>query len=161
MILWNTADGRRLHVLNDHIRGVQDLAIDPMSLEDGEHLPTVFSAGSDRTIRPFTLTVDGKSPRVSEPIIEHETSVYKLFFDGDGDLWTASADKTARCLDRESGWKTDLTLDHPDFVKDVVIDERHGWVITACRDEEVRIWSRAVSETCPIHPRAFRARLTN
>lgn len=145
MILWNTADGRILHVLNSHVRGIQDLTVDPMSLEEGEHLPTIFSAGSDRAIIPFALASDGKNSQVSEPIIEHQTSVYKLFFDEDGDLWTASADKTARCLDRESGWKTNLSLEHPDFVKDVVVDERRGWVITACRDEEVRIWNRAVS----------------
>jgi len=33
-------------------------------------------------------------------------------------------------------------LPHPDFVRDVVLDENDGWVITACRDEEVRIWQR-------------------
>lgn len=125
------------------MRGIQDLAADPATELDQPL--SIFSAGSDRSIRFFGLPSTEGTPALSDPIIEHETSVYRLFFDEDGDLWTASADKTARCLTRENGWKTDLTLEHPDFVKDVVVDEIRGWVVTACRDEEVRVWNRAVS----------------
>lgn len=77
---------------------------------------------------------------LENPILAHETSVYKLRFDADGDLWTASADKTARHLVRSRGWEADTTLLHPDFVRDVVVSERAGLVVTACRDEEVRVW---------------------
>lgn len=31
-------------------------------------------------------------------------------------------------------------LSHPDFVRDIVVDTEAGLVITACRDEEVRVW---------------------
>jgi WD40 repeat protein len=72
--------------------------------------------------------------------------VYKLIFDSDGDLWTASADKTAKHLVREDGWKADTTLEHPDFVRDIVVHERGGWVVTACRDEEVRVWNRSTGD---------------
>ncbi|KAI9870170.1 MAG: hypothetical protein M1830_004570 [Pleopsidium flavum] len=51
-----------------------------------------------------------------------------------------------KCLSRERGWKADTVLKHPDFVRDVVVDDRGGWVITGCRDEEVRVWNRATGE---------------
>lgn len=57
-------------------------------------------------------------------------------------MWTASADKTARRIDRHSG-KSDMVLPHPDFVNDVLVDSSGRWVITACRDEEVRVWDSA------------------
>jgi hypothetical protein len=47
-------------------------------------------------------------------------------------------------LVRQDGWKANLTLEHPDFVRDVVVYETGGWVVTACRDEEVRVWNRSV-----------------
>jgi hypothetical protein len=64
-------------------------------------------------------------------------------------MWTASADKTAKCLVRADGWKANLSLDHPDFVRDILVDEAGGWVVTACRDEEVRVWNRSVSCFAP------------
>ena len=88
------------------------------------------------------VEIDGATP-----VIEHETSVYRLLFDADDDLWTASADGTVKCLVRERGWKAETTLTHPDFVRDVVVDERGGWIVTVCRDEEVRVWNRAVCFT--------------
>lgn len=141
VIVFNIASGQRLETFKDHTRGIQDLAFDP-ELEDSEAV--VFSAGSDREIRQFRV-FGGED--VAEPLLPHDTSVYKLFFDRDGDLWTASADKTAKCLVREDGWKANLTLEHPDFVRDIVVHEAGGWVVTACRDEEVRVWNRSVSHT--------------
>lgn len=144
IITWDLLTGERLHVLQGHARAVQDLKIDPM-VNEGDKSLTLYSAGSDRTIQSFCLPSDSTSPTLADVTIQHETSVYKLFFDEDGDLWTASADKTAKCLARESNWKANTTLDHPDFVRDVVVHERSGYVVTACRDEEVRVWNRAVS----------------
>lgn len=76
------------------------------------------------------------------PLVVHETSVYALVFDEAGDLWSASADGTAKCLGRERGWEVDTVLVHPDFVKAVVVDDVGGWVVTGCRDEEVRVWEK-------------------
>lgn len=137
--VFNITSGQRVETFKDHARGIQDLIFDP-ELEDSEAV--VFSAGSDREIRQFKILGGGA---VAEPLFPHDTSVYKLFFDRDGDLWTASADKTAKCLVREDSWKVNLTLEHPDFVRDVVVHEAGGWVVTACRDEEVRVWNRSVS----------------
>ncbi|KAK2791870.1 hypothetical protein FQN52_004311 [Onygenales sp. PD_12] len=136
IIVWDIQSAERLHVFKDYGRGVQDLIVDPLISEDDPTHITVFSSGSDRSIRHFGLSPPLKDQALSDPILEHETSVYKLFFDADGDLWTASADKTAKCLTRATKWKTDMSLEHPDFVRDVVVHEQGGWVATACRDEE-------------------------
>ncbi|KAJ5620072.1 hypothetical protein N7510_004056 [Penicillium lagena] len=140
VLVFRIANGERLETFKGHARGIQDLILDPEA-EDSK--ATVFSAGSDREIRQFSIFGGDHS---TEPLLPHETSVYKLFFDSDGDLWTASADKTAKCLVRENGWKANMTLEHPDFVRDVVVYEQGGWVVTACRDEEVRVWNRATGE---------------
>ncbi len=109
---------------------------------------TLFSAGSDREIRRWRIDDAANIPRVVEiepntAIIQHETSVYALRFDNDDDLWTASADGTSKCLSRERGWEADTTLQHGDYVRAVAIDERGGWVVTAGRDEDVKVWDKA------------------
>lgn len=145
IIVWDIATRTKLHTLKGHTGALQDLIIDPTTYAPNTTSVTVFSASSDREIRRWTVGAK-KSVEVAHtpPILEHETSVYKLYFDADDDLWTASADGTVKCLIRERGWKADTVLKHPDFVRDVVVDERGGWVITCCRDEEVRVWNRAV-----------------
>ena len=134
----------KLHTLRGQSRAITDLVIDPLSDEAN---PIIFVATSERDIYSITLSsskpLSSKSVVVSEPIVAHETSVYKLCFDTEGDLWTASADRTAKHLVREDGWKADTTLPHPDFVRDIVVYERGGWVITACRDEQVRVWNHS------------------
>ncbi|OJJ49858.1 hypothetical protein ASPZODRAFT_109673 [Penicilliopsis zonata CBS 506.65] len=147
IIIFNIASGQRLAVHKGHARGIQDLVLDPLSLEVGAaSKPVVVSAGSDREIRRFDLSLESSDQTALEPLLAHETSVYRLFFDADGDLWTASADKTSKCLVRDDEWKPNLVLEHPDFVRDVVVYEAGGWVVTACRDEEVRVWSRSTGE---------------
>ncbi|KAL1969331.1 hypothetical protein VTN77DRAFT_9523 [Rasamsonia byssochlamydoides] len=146
IIVFNIESGERLHVLKGHLRGIQDLSIDPFSLEQDSSSIVLYSASSDREIRHSRIPPDANDLSNSTPLIVHETSVYKLFFDADGDLWTASADKTAKCLERENGWKPNLVLEHPDFVRDVAVYEQGGLVVTACRDEEVRVWNRATGE---------------
>jgi WD40 repeat protein len=139
ILVFKIASGERIETFKDHARGIQDLVFDP---ELDESQAVLFSAGSDREIRQFKIFGGGEP---ADPLLPHETSVYKMFFDNDGDLWTASADKTAKCLVRADGWKANLTLEHPDFVRDIVVYENGGWVITACRDEELRVWNRSVS----------------
>jgi len=145
IIIWDSRF-TKLHTIRGQSRAIQDLVLDPLS--DPAN-PVIFVATSEREILHFTLPSEPLSftgLALSEPIIAHETSVYKLLFDSDGDLWTASADKTAKHLVREDGWKADTTLEHPDFVRDIVMHERGGWVITACRDEEVRVWNSATGD---------------
>jgi WD40 repeat protein len=158
IIIWSASTGMKLHTLKGHTRGVEALAIDPITT----NLEKVvfFSSDSSREIRSWEVTasggkqipIDEKDKKLGvtgdeiKPLIAHETSVYTLRFeqssDGDGDLWTASADKTAKCLSRHHNFTADTSLPHSDFVRDVVIDEDSGYVITACRDEEVRVWEK-------------------
>ena len=155
IIVWNTTTGAKLHTLKGHTRGIQGLVIDPVTYTSDASTVTIFSAGSDREIRRWQIGLDSATEiHGTVPIIEHETSVYRLLFDADDDLWTASADGSVKCLARDRGWKTDTILTHPDFVRDVVVDERGGWIVTVCRDEEVRVWNRAVRSLAKICPYA-------
>ncbi|KAL2865362.1 WD40 repeat domain-containing protein [Aspergillus lucknowensis] len=146
ILVFDMATGQRLHVLKGHTKGIQDLSIDPTTTDPDNSEQIVFSAGSDREIRHFGISKGSQDLTGTEALLAHDTNIYKLFFDQDGDLWTASADKTAKCLVRDDSWKPNLTLSHPDFVRDVVVDERGGWVITACRDEEIRVWNRSTGQ---------------
>ncbi|KIX08997.1 uncharacterized protein Z518_00075 [Rhinocladiella mackenziei CBS 650.93] len=142
-----TVDGQSLGSLKPDCRGIECLVIDPLSSSDS---PVVMFSTSKQDIFAFTLPESSKIStshiQLSLPIRAHETSVYKLHFDDDGDLWTASADKTARHLSRNDGWRTEATLQHPDFVRDVTTHDKYGWVITACRDEEIRVWNKTTGE---------------
>lgn len=159
IIVWDVESGQQLHKLKGHARGILALALQPPDLdsdsidrntEQGEQA-ILFSADSNREIRRWNLSPVSASEFSSDPatgpqpILVHETSVYALHFTPSGYLWTASADKTAQCLIHDTGratdeWVVDACLQHPDFVKDVVVDEEGGWAVTACRDEEVRLF---------------------
>ncbi|KAI8943850.1 hypothetical protein NX059_001822 [Plenodomus lindquistii] len=146
MIVWDVTTGDKLHTLKGHTRGILALAVDPDDYDPNKESVTLFSAGSDREIRRWAIGFTSASEVQPSPLIAHETSIDAIHFDNDGDLWTASADKTAKCLSRGREWDEDSAFDHPDFVRDVAIDEDGGWVITACRDENVRVWERATGK---------------
>jgi len=143
IVVWDIATGSKLHTLKGHTRGILALALDLADYEPSKEIATVFSAGSDREIRRWTIGSTSASEVEPSPIIAHETSIDALHFDSDGDLWTASADKTAKCLSRGREWEEDSTFEHPDFVRDVAIDEDGGWLVSVCRDEEVRVWDKS------------------
>lgn len=169
LVVWDVATGEKLFVLKGHVRGVLALAVDSFSLfgggeenegndlvagekeEEGKHEGVVvFSASSDREIRRWRI--GAAAAREIAPagdwgerlLRAHETGVNALRFDGDADLWTASSDGSARRLVRARGWEADTVLEHGEYVRDVAIDEVGGWVVTACRDEDVRIWEAGV-----------------
>jgi WD40 repeat protein len=155
IIVWNVETGKKLHTLKGHARAVLDLALDPAVTTKDELC--LFSADTVRDIRSWKITLDSATEVLTTPLRPHETSVNRLRFedslvvdaedaDVDADLWTASSDKTAQRLVRSRDWATDTTLAHPDFVRDIVVDQQAGWVITACRDEEVRVWNSASGE---------------
>lgn len=108
---------------------------------------TVFSAGNVGEIRRFGLT----PPKVEEiepekAIQVHETSIYQLLFDADGDLWTASADGDVVCLGREKGWAEEMRIKTGGWTRAVGIDEVGGWVLSGGRDEEVKVWDRGTGK---------------
>lgn len=153
IIIWDIETGKQLHKLKGHTKSLQDVAIDPLSIPEGSSEPhdsfVLFTASSDREIRRWHISLDSAHElreSLDQPILAHDTSIYKLLFDSEGDLWTASADKTAKHLVRSRDWEADTVLQHPDFVRDVVLAENPGLVVTACRDEEVRVWDSAAGD---------------
>jgi WD40 repeat protein len=164
-MVWDTVTGTRLHTLRDTrdtMRAVQYLAIDPLDSTADELV--IVSSSSDPQIRRWRITLVSTSQifdeqTVSKPtpqgtpnqaIREHETSVYKLFFDSDeGDLWTASADGTAKCLSRARNWATEETIEHGDYVRAVTVSA--DWVVTAGRDEDVKVWDRTTGKLFHIY----------
>jgi WD40 repeat protein len=122
----------------------------------------VYSAGSEPGMRCWEVPVEAADVRkargVGGVMVVHETSVNAVRFEGeDAEMWTASADMTAKRVDvrGEDGKgrtdeegnavvRVDTVLEHPDYVNDIVVDPRGRWAVTACRDEEVRVWDVAV-----------------
>lgn len=137
-------DGKSLAKISPKCRSIESIVLDPLSSPEA---PVVVFSTSQREIFQLTLPtlseIKPSTVKLSAPIIAHETSVYSLHFDAEGDLWTASADKTSKRLVRDNGWQADTVLPHPDFVRDVTTHDQYGLVVTACRDEEVRVWNRA------------------
>jgi WD40 repeat protein len=130
---------------------VQALVIDP--LESTSEAVVLVSASSDPHIRRWRITataveqIQESCPSapdaVRHTILEHDTTVYKLFFDTEGedvDLWTSSGDGTAKCLSRQKGFTTDDSVTHGAHVRTVAVTDQ--WVITAGRDEDVKVWDR-------------------
>lgn len=157
IIIWDAGTGERLNTLKGHNRAVLTLALDPAA-SDAE-TAVVYSSGSERDIKRWEIPYadPSKARTGGETIMEHDTSVYMIKFQGeDADMWTASADNTVRRIDVRSEPKaneasrSDTILKHPDVVYDVVVEPRGRWAITACRDEEVRVWDISVRPTCLI-----------
>ncbi|UKZ92412.1 uncharacterized protein TrAFT101_007369 [Trichoderma asperellum] len=155
ILVWDIETGKRLHTLQDPtttMLAVQHIAIDPvLSTPDAV---VIASASSDPHIRRWRITIDGVeqlaeafhgSPEVERlTIAEHDTSVYKLVYDlesEEGDLWTASADGTAKCLVRSRNFVSDDVFTHGDYVRAVIPTE--NWVVTAGRDENVKVWDKS------------------
>lgn len=169
IIVWDTTTGDRIHILRDitdTMRAVQFLAVDPVDTTDGEVV--LASASSDPLIRRWQISLSSASQipdkgldettsitkTSNQAIREHETSVYKLFFDNDeGDLWTASADGTAKCLSRARNWATEETIEHGDYVRAVAVTQ--DWVITAGRSEDVKVWERSTAKLFHVYDGHF------
>lgn len=155
IIVWDMETTTRLHTLQDPViamLAIQDLVIDPV--DSTSEKICLVSASSDPHIRRWNITLDSwekvveNSPdapgSVRHSILEHETSVYKLVFDREGDeidLWTSSADGTTKCLSRLRNFATEDTYEHGDYVRAVALTDQ--WVITAGRDENVKVWDRS------------------
>ncbi|TVY88734.1 putative WD repeat-containing protein [Lachnellula willkommii] len=161
IMVWDTATGERLHTLRDKtdtMMALQDLALDPEESTASELV--LVSSSSDPQIRRWRISLSSwsqiydttqaatlQNKPARDTILEHETSVYTILFSGedeDSDLWTASADGTAKCLSRAKGWSTEDSYTHGDYVRAVAVTS--DWVITAGRDEDVKVWDRATGK---------------
>ncbi|KAI7868491.1 WD40-repeat-containing domain protein [Spinellus fusiger] len=127
---WNiTADEPTCQaVMKEHTRPIEGLAF----AEDGGYL---FSASTDLTIKKWDLAKD----ICVQTFSGHETSIYSIKVHED-ELWTASADKTVRRWNTETG-AVDTVLTHPDRVKSLAVVG--GYVITGASDDIVRVWNIA------------------
>ncbi|KAI0850191.1 WD40 repeat-like protein [Daldinia vernicosa] len=155
IIVWDLETGSRLHVLQDQavsMMAIQYLVVDPV--QSGPDEVILVSASSDPHIRRWRIRLDGfeqiKEASPDEPgavrhtILEHDTTVYKVVFDSEGeevDLWTSSGDGTAKCLSRLKGFTTVDSFRHGDHVRAVAMTDQ--WVITAGRDEDIKVWNRS------------------
>ncbi|KAI9894860.1 MAG: hypothetical protein M1814_000080 [Vezdaea aestivalis] len=142
IIVWDLETGAKLRTLKGHGRGIECLIFDDFDVKQR----LIWSGGSEREIRNWKLDGQGLREGMKEPLIRHETNIYRVVVDDEGDLWTASADRTVKALARARGWEVDLELAHPDYVRDVLVDEIGGLIVTACRDEEVRVWNRGTGD---------------
>lgn len=148
IIIYDAASGKEVKILKGHTRGIAALAVDPAASTAEEFV--VYSGGSEREIRKWRIPVgDVKgAEEVGKPILEHETNIIKIGFLGeDWDCWTASADFTARRIDvrsEKSGGRSDTVFRHADYVNDVLLGSKGQYAITACRDEDVRLWDIGV-----------------
>lgn len=154
IMVWDSVSGSRLHVVQDSVTSmlaVQSLAVDPI-LTSGDEL-VVVSAGSDPQIRRWKIRLNGWEQLVdAEPgkptmdrraLLVHETGVYKVLFDHDGDeidLWTASGDGTVKCLERGRDFTADQAVSHGDHVRAVAVTDQ--LIITAGRDEDLKVWDK-------------------
>ncbi|GAB1313214.1 WD repeat-containing [Madurella fahalii] len=155
IMVWDIASGARLHTLQDSVinmLSIQDLAIDHASSSEDE--VCLISASSDPHIRRWKIRPDGWEQVVEtspdtpgterRTILEHETTVYKLVLERDGDevdLWTSSGDGTAKCLSRLRSFACEDSFHHGDHVRAVAVTDQ--WVVTAGRDEDIKFWDRA------------------
>jgi WD40 repeat protein len=154
IMVWDIATGARLHTLQDKVvnmMSIQDLVVDHAASAPDE--VSLISASSDPHIRRWKIRLDGweqvdeTSPDAPgtdrRTILEHETTVYKLVLDHDGDgvdLLTSSGDGTVKCLSRLRDFACEDTFHHGDHVRAVAVTEQ--WVITAGRDEDIKFWDR-------------------
>jgi len=160
-MVWDIMSGERLHILRDKsdtMMAVQDLAIDTQDSRESEIV--LISSSSDPHIRRWRISIESasqildsreatqaESSTVRATILEHETSVYKILLAGDDedmDIWTASADGTAKYLSRARNWATEETYEHGDYVRAVVVTG--DWVVTAGRNEDVKVWDRTTGK---------------
>lgn len=125
---------------------LQFLAIDPVEKTEDEIV--IVSSSSDSRVRRWRISLSSAAQvenSVASDADVHETSVYALLFDNDdGDLWTASADGTAKCLSRSRNWAIEESIEHGDYVRAVALTS--DWVVTAGRSEDVKVWERATGE---------------
>ncbi|RPB26256.1 WD40 repeat-like protein [Terfezia boudieri ATCC MYA-4762] len=160
--IYNPHTTKLLSKLSSHSRAVLCLALDPAPpLAAPTPSYTVLSGSSDREIRTWTVPASGSLPpsEASPPLTPHETSIYCMHLppSDPGHLYTASADRTALHLQLNPPPNPPSvvdTLPHPDFVTAIILagfssddaDADAKYIVTACRDEHVRLWDRATAE---------------
>ncbi|KAI9022771.1 WD40-repeat-containing domain protein [Phycomyces nitens] len=115
-------------VFKGHSRPVESLSLSP----DGRYM---FSASTDLTVKKWDL----ESKICVQTFVGHDTSIYCVKA-GEDEIWTASADKSARRWNTETG-AVDTVLEHPDRVKSLVL--AGPYIVTGASDDLIRVWDVA------------------
>ncbi|KAG1139994.1 hypothetical protein G6F37_005644 [Rhizopus arrhizus] len=125
---WNIQTLESTAAEKKHKRPIESLAISM----DGKF---IYSASSDGVMMKW----DTESMQVQKTYVGHETSIYCVRIWED-DLWTASADKTVRRWNIETG-NVDMILKHPDRVKSLAL--AGPYIVTGSSDDDIRVWDIA------------------
>ncbi|KAI8969192.1 WD40-repeat-containing domain protein [Mycotypha africana] len=118
-------DNKCIAAEKKHRRPIETLA----PSENGKY---VFSGSSDGTV----LQWDVATMQVVKSFAGHDTSIYCIRV-WEEDLWTASADKTVRRFNINTG-KEDMLLEHPDRVKSIAL--AGPYIVTGASDDNIRVW---------------------
>lgn len=142
---FNVETGESLGVIREYTRPVDDLLLTNI---DGSS--KLISASSDGTIRVW----EAETLKLLSTLDDHFTSVSNLHQSSDGTIFSVSADKTARRWDLTKK-KSILNIEHPDFVKSLstILDGR--FLITGCRDGDIRIFDGATGDKLATIPGHF------
>ena len=128
--IWNSRDGRLLHILKGHNNVIEAVAFSP----SGEHIAT---GSGDKTVRIWNAK-DGKNIAVLKG---HEDEINSIVFDSAGDrLVSTSFDKTARIWNLGIGKQTAILGGHSDFLENAIFAPDGKQIATLTENRKVRIW---------------------
>ncbi len=129
--VWNSADGRLLHVLQGHSDYVYAAIFSP----DNQH---VVTASKDRTARVWNIA-DG---RLLATLRGHTDQVVRALFSPDGQrIATASADHTALIWNGSDGRLLATLKGHTGGLSDVQFSPDGQRIVTTSYDHTAKVWS--------------------
>ncbi|CAH8434772.1 unnamed protein product [Heterobilharzia americana] len=148
--LWDVRTGERTHHLIGHAAEVSSASftydtcfVATASMDKTVRWRRLASASADGTARVWHIGMSGetKSAKFLSTLIGHEGEVSKVCFNSRGSLvMTASADKTARLWDSETGELKDILSGHTDEVFSCAFNYESDTIITGSKDNTCRIW---------------------
>ncbi|KAL3314828.1 Dynein assembly factor with WDR repeat domains 1 [Cichlidogyrus casuarinus] len=144
--VWDTRNGKPMQILSGHADEVLDVCFDLSA-------KLIASGSADGTARvwkygPSNVMTSNFSPAGLNPIFKphltlegHELEISKVCFNSLGDrLLTASADKTARLWDVETGDLCDILMGHSSEIFSCAFNYESDTIITGSKDNTCRIW---------------------
>jgi WD40 repeat protein/serine/threonine protein kinase len=132
--IWDTANGRLLHVLRGHAEEATGVAFSP----DGAFLA---SSSGDNTIRVWNTATGRRQLPALKGHTKHASAVA---FSPDG-CWIASAswDHSVRIWDATTGAERQVLNGHTAEVRSVAFSPDGRWLASGSTDRTVRLWDAA------------------
>ncbi|MBN1583152.1 MAG: N-acetylmuramoyl-L-alanine amidase, partial [Anaerolineae bacterium] len=159
--VWQTENGELLFTLPAHTDAISNIVFSP----DGTRLAT---ASADKTARvwnvePYTGDAEQGAKEFERALFSlsgHTGSVNDITFSPNGKrLATASADKTARLWNADSGAELFVLLGHSASVSDVAFSPDGKFLATASADGTAKVWDTGtgreqtpLAQTGPVSP---------